>query len=124
MRATILSLATVLLVASSAPTPIVGATSDDQPLSLTGCLLLSRRAGVYSLHMEYNRVAVTGHADLVKHVGHLVVLTGAFETQGNYLQFVADNITHVAPSCDVQASLTVPDNGGKWATLDTFFPSA
>ncbi|MDA1096347.1 MAG: hypothetical protein O3B84_03720 [Chloroflexi bacterium] len=108
MKTTMLSIAIVLLIGLSSATPVVGVTQDDESLSLKGCLLLSRRAGIYALHMEYNRVAVTGHADLANHVGHLVVLTGAFETPGGYLQFVAEEITHVAPSCEAQASVTVP----------------
>lgn len=58
--------------------------------------------------MEYNRVAVTGHVDLVNHVGHLVTAQGRFEMEGDYLQFVVEEITHLAPSCESQARVTVP----------------
>lgn len=108
MKTTMLLITTVLLIGLSSATPVVGVTQDEESLRLNGCLLLSRRAGIYALHMEYNRIAVIGRADLAEHVGHLVVLTGVFEIEGGYLQFVADDVTHVAPTCEVQASVTVP----------------
>ena len=99
-----------LLLATMASTAAAPAPQDDdEALTLTGCLLLSRRVGVYALHMEYNRIAATGHADLSNHVGHIVTLTGMFEEQGDRLIFMVEEVAHVAPTCETQASL--PSDG-------------
>ena len=107
MRTKMLSIVIALLIGLSAAVPVATA-QDEETLSLKGCLLLSRRVGIYALHMEYNRVAVTGHADLANHVGHLVTMRGMFETVGDYLQFVVEEITDLAPTCESQAQVTVP----------------
>ena len=101
--------ALALLLATTASPPVVTAQDEHEPLTLTGCLLLSRRVGVYALHMEYNRIAAMGHAELPNHVGHIVTLTGVFEKQGDRLMFMVEDVTDVAETCETQASLTGPE---------------
>lgn len=100
----------LLLATSVTSTTMVMAQDEDdeEPLTLTGCLLLSRRVGVYALHMEYNRIAAAGHADLASHVGHIVTLTGQFEEQDERLMFVVEDVAHVAATCEAQASMPPP----------------
>lgn len=95
-----------LLLATAAATTDLAARAHEPSLRLTGCLLLSRKVGVFALAMEYNRIAVSGHADLANHVRRRVTLTGTFEEQGDELRFLVEDITEVAPTCEAQASVS------------------
>jgi hypothetical protein len=97
-------LAVLLVVLAMAPT--IRPTATHEPtLTLTGCLLLHRLERLFTLEMEYNRIAVLGHDDLPKYVRRRVTLTGVFEERGDQLRFVVDDIAEVAATCDVQAAI-------------------
>ena len=68
--------------------------------TLTGCLTAGSGQGSYTLKTEGGGdVAVSGSADLAKHVGHTVGLTGTMHVQGGTKTLKADKIEHVATSC-------------------------
>ena len=105
-RVTSRFIALPLLLATVGSTVDLAARSHEPSLHLTGCLLLSRKVGVFALHMEYNRIAVMGHADLAHHVRRRVTLTGTFEEQGDDLRFLVEGITEVAPTCDTPVTVS------------------
>jgi len=66
--------------------------------TLTGCL--SEDQGTYKLATSTgDQVTVTGPADLMKHKGHTVRLTGTSSTDAGKKSLTVSKIEHVSPSC-------------------------
>ena len=102
-RTRAITLVLALTLAATPPLVAFAKSASQETLTLEGCLLLSRKAGVFALHMEYNRIAVMGHGDLNAHLGHMVKLSGTFEERGRELRFIVEDVTHVAPTCETRA---------------------
>lgn len=99
---TILAAALILAVGSisltAAPAPQAGGAAGDAQITLTGCL--EGAAGAFTLTTEGGeKYAVMGSADLAKHVGHTVKITGTKGDDTGKLSVKAQKIEHVSPSC-------------------------
>lgn len=77
--------------------PAAAAGTSGSAESLTGCLSKGESEGTYILTDETSsaKTTVTGTADLAKHAGHKVRLSGS--RSGD--QFTATAVQHIAPSC-------------------------
>ncbi len=72
-----------------------------QQAQLVGCLEEGDEAGYYLLTDEDGEeYDVTGIADLKKHLGHKVRLTGSWEEEGESRIFKATKIEHLSADCD------------------------
>lgn len=95
--ALILAVGSISLTAAPAPQADQAAAGDAQ-ITLTGCL--QGAAGAYTLTTESGeKYAVMGSADLAKHVGHTVKITGTKGADPGKLTVKAEKIEHVSPSC-------------------------
>jgi hypothetical protein len=76
-----------------------GAYAEDQ---ITGCLAGPNSEGAYDLKRKEapQTVEVSGLADIAKHVGHTVTLTGEWVKSGaNQPHFKATAIQHLSAEC-------------------------
>ena len=87
--------AALLAAQTDAPKPTA---SKSKGGTATGCLAKGDTTGQYTLTMKGGRkLAVTGTADMEKHAGHTVTLTGTRKGQS----FEATNLKHVSATCDI-----------------------
>jgi hypothetical protein len=74
-----------------------GGAAGAKEAKVTGCLGKGDAAGQYTLTTKSGqKLTVAGTADMEKHVGHTVTLTGARKGRS----FDATALEHVAPTCD------------------------
>ena len=66
----------------------------DTHKSVRGCLHESE--GGFTLATDGDSLDLTGNVDFIKHVGHMVEVTG--EQKGDH--FAVESLTHIAPSCE------------------------
>ena len=95
--ALILAVGSIGLTAAPAPQADKAAAGDAQ-ITLSGCR--QGAAGAFTLTTEGGeKYAVMGSADLAKHVGHTVKITGTKGDEAGKLTVKAAKIEHVSPSC-------------------------
>ena len=95
--ALILAVGSISLTAAPAPQAEPAAAGDAE-VTLTGCL--EGAAGAYTLTTEGGeKYVVMGSADLAKHVGHTVKITGTKADAAGKLTLKAAKIEHISPSC-------------------------
>ena len=93
----ILTAGSITLTAAPAP-QAQEAGGDNAQITLTGCL--EGAAGAFTLTTEGGeKYVVTGSADLAKHVGHKVKITGTKGDNPGKLTLKAEKIEHISPSC-------------------------
>lgn len=72
--------------------------SKDRQQSYTGCLAAGTEQGMYILKTSSGNLMVSGSADLAKHIGHTVTVTGKPSSAGDSLQ--VSNIKQIAATCN------------------------
>jgi hypothetical protein len=67
--------------------------------TLTGCL--EKSGSDFTLTDKSGKeTMVMGSADLAKHAGHQVTLSGKMEKKGDEGHFMVSKITHISPTCE------------------------